>query len=283
MTRKRGAVLALVALTAALTLAACSSSADTSTPASPTKTKASTATGALKDIQDAGVLKVGMAANPPFSIQDTDGTYGSFSPAFMKYIAKKLGVKLELVSTTTTTMIAGLQTNQFDMIGIAISATPERKTAIDFSTPYAKYGNSWIVEKSSKITTIKQLNNAENTIAYNASTFQQTATASYLPLAKTRSLTNASYADLISEVTSGNATAIALPSLVASVVPAKFPALRTVPGTVAGVEPTDVGLGVAKNQPDLLAALDTIVKGAVKDGEIDALMKKYITQDKILP
>ncbi|HEY0258483.1 MAG TPA: transporter substrate-binding domain-containing protein [Lacisediminihabitans sp.] len=269
-------------MTAAIALAGCAGTTAAAPSATTSSSTKSSATGLLKKIIDDGTLTVGIAANPPFSSQAADGTFSGITPTLSREYAKSLGVKLKIVPVTTTAMIAALQTGQVEMLAIALSATPERKLVIDFGAPFYEGGNTWVVAKSSKYKTVDSLNDSGVTIAYNASTFQATATTTHMPDAQTRQLSNASYADLIAEVTSGTSTAISVPSLIGGVIPQKYPNLRAVPATAAGVDPTPVSFGLPQNEPALKASFDAFIKAKTADGTIDKLKKQYLTVKAIL-
>jgi ABC-type amino acid transport substrate-binding protein len=231
----------------------------------------------VAQIKQAGVITVGMAVDPPFGLQTASGQFYSFNPSLATDFAKYLGVKIKFAATTGTAMVAGLQSGQYEMLGASVSATPERKKAINFTLPYAYGGNSWIVSKSSAFTTLKSLNSSSATIAATADTFQSEATTTYMPKATLRSLPNASYSSLISELSAGYSEAISVPSFIAPAIVDKFPTMRSIPTGDKGVEATGVAWGIPKGDTSLLNAADAFMRKATKDGTVATLYKKYIT------
>ncbi len=282
---QRATVTTAAALATLVALVGCASTPATTGTPGPGDAGASAApTGLLKKILDDGVLTVGIAANPPFSFQQTDGSFLGITPELAQGYADYLGVKMQVVPTTTASFVAGLQTGQFEVAAIALSETAERKQAIDFpDVPFYEGGNTWVVQADSPYTTVDSLNDPAVTVAFNASTFQQTATQNHLPKAQTRQLSSASYADMISEVTSGTATAISVPSLIGQTIPKKYPALRAVPADDGGVDPTPCSFGIPQNEPDFKASLDAYLQKVTDDGTLQALKDKYMTVENILP
>ncbi len=71
----------------------------------------------LKDIQEAGVLRVGMCPEyPPFESINASGEIEGFDADLAKAIGEKLGVDVEFVNTPYEGLIAGLQNGDFDVI-----------------------------------------------------------------------------------------------------------------------------------------------------------------------
>lgn len=105
----------------------------------------------LADIKAAGVVKVAtFDANPPFgSIDAKTHDIVGYDVDFAKALAKKLGVKLELVATNPANRIPLLQSGKADLIVADITITPERAQVIDFSTPYFVTGQQFLVPAKS--------------------------------------------------------------------------------------------------------------------------------------
>jgi polar amino acid transport system substrate-binding protein len=281
-TRTRRTVITGVALAAVGALAGCASASSSTTSGSTQTASQAGATGLLKTILADRTLTVGMSADPPFSFQNANGSFVGITPQLAQDFAAKLGVQLKVVTTTTTSMISALQTGQVDMLAISLSATPAREKAISFGDPFYEGGNSWVVEADSPYKTVSDLNNPNVTVAFNAGTFQATATTQYLPKAKTRELSNSSYSLMLAELASGTSTAISVPSLIGSTLPKKYSNLRDIPATASGVDPTAVSFGIPKNQPALTAAFNSFLAGATADGTLAKLDKQYLTVQNIL-
>ncbi|WP_041795920.1 ABC transporter substrate-binding protein [Pararhodospirillum photometricum] len=101
----------------------------------------------LEDIRKAGVLRTAVFdANPPFgAIDEKTRELVGYDIDFAKAFADKLGVKLELVPTNPANRIPLLQSGKVDLIVADITITPERAQVIDFSTPYFVSGQQVVV------------------------------------------------------------------------------------------------------------------------------------------
>jgi len=202
-----------------------------------TVTAASAGSGdELAAIQKAGVIRIGMAQDPPFEFTTPSGEWTSFDPILCQKLAAYLGVKVKFVTTGWTGIVAGLQTNKYDIIGADINATPERKKVIDFTNPYYHTGTSFfaLAKNSKKLTSVGALNNPDVTVAVVTGSDNQTAVTKYLPKAKMRALPNASIDSLVSEVVSGRSDALATSTYLASALVSKYhfvvaPSLAKVP------------------------------------------------------
>ncbi|WP_435738911.1 ABC transporter substrate-binding protein [Cellulosimicrobium sp. PMB13] len=140
--RTRPALLAAIAATATLTLAACSSGGtDGGETAAPGDAASSGDTaceaGALPTLTD-GVLTVG-AGEPylPWYVGEPESGEG-FESALIYAVADRLGYAAEDVrwETVTFEQIVSPAVKPFDVAAYQTSITDERRQAVDFSSPY---------------------------------------------------------------------------------------------------------------------------------------------------
>ena len=91
---------------------------------------------ALDDIKKKGVLVVGTKADyRPFGFLDPSGKIVGFEPDLAADVAKRLGVKLELVPVVASNRIQFLQQGKIDMMIATMSDTPERRKIVDIIEP----------------------------------------------------------------------------------------------------------------------------------------------------
>lgn len=99
-----------------------------------------------------GTLKVGMECNyKPYNWTDNTETFGAvpissegqeglyangYDVQVAKYVANKLGLKLEVYAMEFDSLITAVNAGTIDAIVAGMSPTEERKKEIDFSTPY---------------------------------------------------------------------------------------------------------------------------------------------------
>lgn len=103
----------------------------------------------LEDIKKAGVLRVAaFDANPPFGFVDakTKKIVG-LDVDYANALAKKLGVKLEIVPTNPANRIPLLTSDKVDLVFANFTITEERAKVVNFSIPYFASGTQFIAKK----------------------------------------------------------------------------------------------------------------------------------------
>ena len=106
-------------------------------------------------VKKKGVLVVGVKdATPGFGYIDpkTREIVG-YDCDFGAYIAKKMGVKLELKGVTSAARIPQLQAGNVDLVIATLTWTAERAKQVDFSYTYLLTGQKFLVKKG----TVKSL------------------------------------------------------------------------------------------------------------------------------
>jgi polar amino acid transport system substrate-binding protein len=120
--------------------------------------KAQTASASRFDqIKKDGVLRVGTRVdNPPHSFYDDKGAWVGFDLDIANAIAKRWGVRLELVKVDELTRISFLQNNKIDLAVASISKTRKRGQQVDFSQTYFFSTQTFLVRKGA-VTSYKDL------------------------------------------------------------------------------------------------------------------------------
>ncbi|WP_341313525.1 transporter substrate-binding domain-containing protein [Paraburkholderia sp. IMGN_8] len=138
-------------------------------------------TSAWQNVKKAGVLRCGAAVAPPYVMRDPKtGEYsGFFSELCREFGQNVLKVKVEFVDTTWDNIVAGLQSDKWDL-SLALNDTPEREKAISFSAPATDYNVSLVYNKNNpKIPkgahTIAEIDKPGVTIAVMSGTAQDKA------------------------------------------------------------------------------------------------------------
>ncbi len=127
-------VWALLAVVVLL-LAACQTVATPSVPASETPQPEQADDWAA--IQAAGKIVVGTSADyRPFAYYTPNFTLDGFDVALMNAIGDRLGVEVEFKDMAFEGLLGALQLNQIDAAIAALSITPKREEAVDFSRIY---------------------------------------------------------------------------------------------------------------------------------------------------
>lgn len=121
----------------------------------------------LADVKKKGVLVVGSKADyRPFGFLDSAGKIVGMEPDLAADLARRLGVKLELVPVVASNRIQFLQQGKIDLMIATTSDTPDRRKIVDFIDPnyYASGTNvlakkgavaSWAALKGKKVCLIQ--------------------------------------------------------------------------------------------------------------------------------
>ena len=111
----------------------------------------------LDVVKKRGTLIAGVKNDyPPAGYLNSNGDWVGLDVDMAKYIAKKLGVKLQMEAVSSRTRIPMLVNNNVDLI-ININPTRERAQTIDFTSPYFLAGTTILVRKDSGIRGIEDL------------------------------------------------------------------------------------------------------------------------------
>jgi len=160
--KKRFGIFAAVVIAAALTLTGCAKSDSATSDSAASCAKADLAT------VESGMLTIatGEPAYYPWIIDDKPETGNGFEGAVAYAVAKQLGFTNDEVMWVRTTFDSAVTPGEknFDFNLQQFSITPERATAVDFSSPYYTAPQAIVSFKGSKIdgkTTLAELKNAK--------------------------------------------------------------------------------------------------------------------------
>lgn len=141
-------------------------------------------------VKKAGVLRCGAAVAPPYVMRDPKtGAYSGFFAELCRDFGQNvLKVKVEFVDTTWDNIVAGLQSDKWDL-SLALNDTPEREKAVAFSVPATDYNVSFVYNKSNprvpkSLRAIADIDKPDVTIAVMSGTAQDKAISAELKKAR---------------------------------------------------------------------------------------------------
>ena len=107
----------------------------------------------LEDIKKKGTLVVGVKTDyPPWGMRDSSGTIVGMEPEMAADVAKRLGVKLELVPVVSSNRMQFLQQGKIDLMIATMSETPERRKVVGIVDPvYYASGVAILANKKANI------------------------------------------------------------------------------------------------------------------------------------
>lgn len=119
-----------------------------------------------------GKLKIAMEIGyPPFEYFEKDGrTPAGFDVELGKELAKRLDLEPVFIDTVWDGILAGLDTNRYDVILSAMTVTDERKQNYDFANVYIGNGQSICLRSDSKYNITSPENLVGRRVGYQAET-----------------------------------------------------------------------------------------------------------------
>ena len=123
----------------------------------------------LDRILNAGVLRVGTAASmPPLNLLDKAGQPMGLDVDLARYMARAMGVELDLVIKPFAELLPALEAGDVDMVISGLTITPERNLKVGFVGPYHISGKALLTKFRSLVT-------SEDTAKLNSEAFAYTA------------------------------------------------------------------------------------------------------------
>ena len=244
--------------------------------ASSNKASDNNSTDLLETIQEKGKLVVGMSADyAPYEFHyiDENGkdVIGGFDVDIANEIADAIGVELVIQEIDFDALVSALPAGKVDVVISGMNPTEERAKVVDFSDIYynSQHGILVRTEDADKYKTFADLEGAK-VGAQLGSTQEQIAKAE-IPNADLQLLANVN--NLILELKSGKVDAIVMEKPVAEM------AVKNNPDLTVG-EPTyeektgGNAVGVAKNNPELLAKINEVINELNESGKMDDYILK---------
>lgn len=240
-------------------------------------TFAMTATGpaqasGLDDILKAGTLRVAVPQDfPPFGSVGVTMKPQGYDIDVAELMADKMGVKLELVPVTSANRIPYLQTGKVDLVISSMGRNAEREAVIDFSDAYAPFYNGVFAPDDVAIASAADLAGKE--IGVTRGSIEDLELSNVAP----KDATIKRYEDnngTISAFLSGQVEAIATGNVVAAAIIARNPPKKPEMKFLIKNSPCYIGLN--KNEPELLAKVNSIIAEARADGTLNAISEKWL-------
>ena len=230
------------------------------------------AQNALDDIVKAKVIKVAVQTDSaPYGYVGTDLKPIGLDIDMANLIAKKIGVAVELVPVVSASRIPSLQTGKADLVIATLGKNAEREKVIDFTSAYSPFYQAVFGPKTASIKAFADL--AGKTVGVTRGAMEDQELGKVAPpTTETRRFedNNATIAAFVS----GQVQFVALGASVAGNMMAKNPQLSAEYKLLLKESPNFIG--VAKGEEKLRAKVNEIIAEAKKNGEIDALCKKWL-------
>lgn len=271
---KKITALILAALMA-LSLAACSGSNQAAETTAAAETEAAAAeAGEFTTVEDGKLYMATNASFAPYEYVADNGDFEGIDVEIAGAIAEKLGLELVVDDMDFGAVITSVQTGKDDIAMAGLTVTEERKQNIDFADVYATGVQVIIVKEGSEIASVDDLNGKmigcqESTTGYN-----------YCSAAPE----DGGYGEenVTAFPNGANAVQALLTDKIDCVVIDQEPAKTFVAENeglkILDTEFTseDYAIGVSKENPALLAAINSALAELKADGTVDEILAKYI-------
>jgi len=229
--------------------------------------------------KDQKVLNVGMElAYPPFEMSTKDGKPSGVSVDLAKAIGKSIGRKVIIKNIAWDGLIPSLKTKKIDMIISSMTITKQREKVVSFSIPYAKSDLALLVNPTSGVKSVEDLNHAGKVIAVKKGTTGNIYAIKHLKKAKTLIFDRENTAVL--EVIQKRADAFIYDQLSVYREWEKHKKTTVVLLKPITKNPGYWGVAMRKNDKELKAKVDAFITQAKKDGTFDKLANKYLKNIK---
>lgn len=227
---------------------------------------------ALDNIQKAKTIKIAVPTDfPPYGFVGTDMAPQGLDVDMARYIAEKMGVKLELVVVTSANRIPYLQTRKADLVISTLGKNPEREKVIDFTSAYSPFFQAIFAPKSMTLKTPADL--AGKTIAVTRGAIEDQELTKIAPSgAEIRRFEDNNAT--VSAFASGQTQVVATGASVAANMMQRNPQLGAEYKLLLKDSPNFIG--VAKGEDALRLKVNEIIAAAVKAGDVDRLSQKWL-------
>lgn len=220
---------------------------------------------------NAADIRVGLAANyPPFEFINDQNKITGFDLDLLEEISKKAGFTYEIVNMSFDGLIPALKSGKLDAIMSAMSATDERRKAVDFTDPYFHTKNVYI--KQAKNTNLKSKDDLNGKkVGVQLGTVQEMAVQK-IPGVKITA--NSETYSVVMALKSGKIDALCFDDLVGAEYLKKNSDLVAFFNEPDGSEGFSIAFDKNK-QTNLIKKINQALKDIKKDGSYDKILEKY--------
>jgi len=232
----------------------------------------------LEAIKAKGVMTVGTSADyPPYEFKDADDKFAGFDMELIQEVAKRMGVKAEIVDMGFDALIAALQNGKVDAVIAAMQASAERDKVVDFSKVYHNISDAFLVKAGSGIAMKSPYDAAGKKIAVQTGTIQEKwVKANLVDTGKTSADDVFSYERVDQAAMDVAAGRVDVLFIISD--PAKSHAEKAgLEIALITTETVSAGQSIAlpEGAKELKAAVDAAIDAIVADGTMKKLMDKY--------
>lgn len=267
----RGVAGGALAIGGAVALAGCTGSSNDATASGSGPTES-----LIQRVQKSGKLAVGvnLGTKPLQYLDPTTNEPTGYVIELLNLMAVDMNVKLEYVQQPFANLFTGLAANRFDMSGISASMLPSRAFKVLFAS-YPVYIETevMLLKQDSKMSSVKDLDDPNVTIAVRLGSSQATAAAILLPKAKFKQLNELTA--LLEDVASGRSDAALVGDFAAATAIQANPKLKVLPGGPLYIDYNTFFLPY--NDLETKAWVDNWLTFNIAHGTLEGLWTKWVS------
>lgn len=202
-------------------------------------------------------------APPLFGKADHEGNREGFEPAVAALVAEQLGRPLRWVIMPWGEMLPSVQRHEVDAVLCGQGIIPSREELVDFTRPYGVFHEGVLIRRGEGISTAADL--AGKRVAAIADSANMTLARTFegAEVVPFGGETDDVYAEMLAALRSGDVDAVVDDDVVFVPLGESDPTYELAFTVETG---NRWGVGVAKDRPELLAALDAALGRVVEDG-----------------
>ncbi|HET9934573.1 MAG TPA: ABC transporter substrate-binding protein/permease [Polyangiaceae bacterium] len=224
----------------------------------------------LNAIRASGELRWGgdLQGGEPYVFEDEahPGKLMGFEVEIADALGRRLGVRPKFTQNDWSSLIPGLERDDFDIILNGLEDTPERRARLGLSRPYFVYGETLTIRKSSGYASLDDL------AGKRVGTLNQTVASDLLRQRPLEVVLYEGQEEPYFDLEKGRTEAVLLDHVIAERYGCPRPALRCLDGDVARGRYV---IGVARNNQALLRTLDDALAAMLREGELERILSHY--------
>lgn len=233
---------------------------------------ASASAASLDDIIARGKVLIGVDLSvPPFGITNAEMQPDGLDVDVAKLLAKDLGVELELVPVTGQSRIPSLQTEKVDFVVASFGIYSERALSVAFSNPYGGHTSVIIAPQATEISSLEDLAGKRVGVP------RGTAHEKILSEANIEGMELVRFDDdstTLNALVAGQVDAIGTVNYIAAQLQERYPDQGYEEKTT--YLESFYGVGLRRNDPDLLHWLNTVLFVHKQSGELAEIYEKWM-------
>lgn len=232
----------------------------------------------LDAVKKAGKLRIAVDTTyPPMEFESTEGKVIGLDVDLAKELAKLLKVEAEFIVMPWDGILAGLQSNRYDIIMSSMNITPERSAQVNF-VPYISMGQVFVVKKTAKpVKTDKDLVGRVVAVQVDTTSFAAVEAIQKTGVKIKEIKTFPGATETFSALKANQADTIVTDEAVGRYYTGLDAKTFLVSGNVMKPEP--IGIAVKKTDTKLLKALEEGIKTLKSNGTYKKVYKQWLKTD----